>query len=201
MGGPRRFSCVRDDHPKTCRNSSLTPLHLKSSYAARQGPDALARACGEREGRLRRVSQAADALRRVHGIRGHPGVSRHRHQQSAKPAAGAVEAHRRPRLTTSSSTAPRAKWGCYVIEDAWLPARCNPEKHMYEEILFRRRRPRQRRKSGWTNDAEESMSSNGRRARCSRFPMNAMAPHRQRLLRPGALLLGGTTAPVVHESP
>jgi len=65
--------------------------------APRQGPDALARALGKQEGGIRPVQEAADALRRFHGVRGHTGVPRHRHQQGAEPAARSVEAHRRPR--------------------------------------------------------------------------------------------------------
>jgi len=66
-------------------------------HAARQGSDALARARRKQEGGLRPVQEAAHALRRLHGVRGHPGVSRHRHQQGAEPAPRALEAHRRPR--------------------------------------------------------------------------------------------------------
>src|SRR5204862_6332393 len=70
--------------------------HRERDHAARKRPNPLARADGHAQGRIRRVHETAPPLRRLHGVRGHPGVPRHRHTQSAGPAARALDAHRRP---------------------------------------------------------------------------------------------------------
>ena len=63
------------------------------------------------------------------------------------------------------------KWGSYVIEVPGAGA-LNPEKHIYEEIYFVvEGRGTDR---GLARQATTSATcSNGRRARCSRFPVNA----------------------------
>src|SRR5258706_15583889 len=68
---------------------------IRAVDAARERPDPLARTDRHAQGRIRRVQEAADALRRLHGVRGHSRVPRHRDTQSAGPAARALEAHRR----------------------------------------------------------------------------------------------------------
>ena len=84
------------------------------------------------------------------------------------------------------------KWGCYVVEVPGAGA-LNPEKHMYEEIYLRGRRPRHRPRSGSTATASATCS-NGRRARCSRSRSTPCTASSTPARRP-ALLLGGTTAP------
>src|SRR5258706_4047797 len=79
---------------------------IRAVDAARERPDPLARTDRHAQGRIRRVQEAADALRRLHGVRGHSRVPRHRDTQSAGPAARALEAHRRARPRYSARRDP-----------------------------------------------------------------------------------------------
>ena len=58
-------------------------------------------------------------------------------------------------------------WGMYVVEVPGAGA-LNVERHLYEKIVLRGRRPRLDRSLAGRPD-EEARRSNGRRARCSRF--------------------------------
>ena len=79
------------------------------------------------------------------------------------------------------------KWGAYVVEVPGAGA-LNAEKHIYEEIYLVVE-GRGSTEVWLDGEATSGTCSNGRRARCSRFPVNAM----HRIVNAGsapALLLG-----------
>ena len=90
---------------------------------------------GDQPRRLRQVRPAQDALRPVHGVGRHPDLPRHRREQGAEPAAGAVEAHGRQAAPTSSSTAPKANgaatWSRCRARARSMPKSTSTRKSIY----------------------------------------------------------------------
>ena len=103
---------------------------------------------------------------RVHGGRRHPGVPRHRRAARCRtcrscPGSGSAAAAR-----TSSSTAPRAN-GAATSSRCPAPARSTPSGiSMKRSMLVVEGRGTT---EVWQDGRASATSSNGRRARCSRF--------------------------------
>ena len=154
----------------------------RERHAPRQGPDPLARADGQQEGRLRQVrssprpttSSWSPRASRSSATSASARCRTCRWRRGSAPAAAAP---------TSSSTAPKSKWGCYVVE---VPRRgaLNPEKHMYEEIYFvvEGRGTTE----VWLEGDTKRHVFEWQKGSMFSIPMNAMHPHRQRHLGAGA---------------
>ena len=75
------------------------------------------------------------------------------------------------------------KWGCYVVEVPGAGA-LNPERHMYEEIMVvvEGRGTTEI----WTDDQKKPHVFEWQQGSMFSIPLNTLAPHRQRVVEPGA---------------